>query len=353
MKRVLWGIGLVLLVTQTQAQSNFTASWNFDGNTGGSSDNPNVSASSLGTAGVTVAGYPGNAVSLQFWPTGGQSTGDYAEFSVSPQNYICSILSLSFDINRSDSGPTQYAVRSSRDNFGGNIATGGVGTSFSGQSVLLNYNNVENEVKFRIYGYAAAASAGTLRLDNIRLNGSVSLLPLPVEITYFKGQHFDNQVQINWETAWERNASHFEVQRSSDLKEFLALHRLPATGDTRERSRYVFTDEKPLPGINYYRLRQTDRDGTFMYSKTIAVNVETNRPQMWVFGNPAPAQAVKVRLKGVQPDDLQAFSQSGQTVPLRWQRQNDDDFLLQFTASAGWYWLVAPPAKAQRVLLID
>lgn len=354
MIRLLLSIGFGLLGTAILcAQSNFTASWNFDGNTGGSSDNPNVSVSSLNTTGVTVAGYPGNAISLQFWPTGGLSTSDYAEISITPQNYGITIVSLSFDINRSDSGPTQYAVRTSKDNFGNNVGSGGVGTGFSTQSFLLNYEKVETEVKIRIYGYSAGASAGTIRLDNIRINGSVSLIPLPVEITYFKGQHFDNQVQISWETAWERNASHFEVQRSSDLREFITLQTLRAVGDTRERSRYVFADEAPLPGVNYYRLRQTDHDGAVMYSKNIAVNVEHNRPQIWVFGNPASSQAVKVRLKSIQPDDLQVFTQSGNSLPFRWQRLSADDFLLQIDASTGWYWLVATTAKAQKILLTD
>jgi len=347
---------LVSLVAFTAtAQVSFVASWDFNGNTAGSSNNPNISASSLGVNGVTIAGYPSNAVSLQFWPTGGLSTSDYCEFSVTPQNYRANITSVTFDCNRSATGPVELAIRSNQDNFSSNIGTASLGTNFGNASFSVSFNGLENEVKFRIYAYAAPNSAGTIRLDNLKVNGTVIVVPLPVELAYFRGQTFDNQVQLTWETTWERDASHFDIQRSSDLKEFVTLQTLPATGNTRDRSRYIFADLFPLPGPNYYRLRQTDIDGKYEYSKIISVNFEDDSPQILVFGNPTFTQDFKVRLHKVNPAELLLFTINSQSLPLSFQQISTNDYLLQTNAPSGWYWIVGQYQNqriSQKVLLL-
>ncbi|MBI5914110.1 MAG: hypothetical protein HY842_01940 [Bacteroidetes bacterium] len=50
---------------------------------------------------------------------------------------------------------------------------------------------------------------------------------------------------------------------------------------------YSFWDEKPLPGTNYYRLRQMDFDGNFEYSKTVSVDIGLG--EITVFPNPVTA----------------------------------------------------------------
>jgi hypothetical protein len=314
----------------------------------------------LNPTGVTISGYPagqtGDAISLQFWPTAGLSTGEYVEVSVAPQNYRFSLSSIAFDYNRSNTGPTQLAVRTSQDNFSNNIGTASVGTGFSGQNFSVSFNGIESEVKFRIYGYSAGSTNGTLRLDNLRINGTVAVVPLPVELTYFQGKTFDNQIELSWETAWERNAAYFEVQRSSDLKEFLTLSTLAAKGDTRDRTRYIFADLAPMPGTNYYRLRQTDHDGKQEISKIISVNINSNTPQIWLYGNPTSTRRIQVRLQNMNPFDVQLFSLNGQSFSFTWQAIASNDYFLQTNAPAGWYWLVGQYQNqkvSQRVLLVE
>jgi hypothetical protein len=359
-KRLCIGLFISWMALRAAAQTPFTASWDFENNAGGSSSNPNVSVSSLSPTGVTIAGYPagqtGDAISLQFWPTGALNTNEYVEVSVTPQNYRYSLSSISFSFNRSTDGPTQLAVRYSQDNFSNNLGTASVGSSFSSLNVPLFINDSENTIMFRIYGFAATTSPGTLRLDNLRINGTVAVVPLPVELTYFQGKTFDNQIELNWETAWERNAARFEVQRSNDLQEFVTLGILNARGDTRERSRYSFTDIAPLPGANYYRLRQTDNDGKWEVSKIIVVHFNTDTPQIWLYGNPTSGQQIKVRLQNITLSELKLYNSIGQSVPFTWQSFANGDYLLQTNAPPGWYWLVGQYQNrkvSQRVLLVE
>jgi len=166
----------------------------------------------------------------------------------------------------------------------------------------------------------------------------VTVVPLPVELITFKGHLFNNRAEIQWETAWERDASHFEVQRSTDLKEFITLQTLQAAGDTRERTRYTYIDPHPLPDVGYYRLRQIDRDGTFMYSKTISIINDSEVPQIWLYEN--PTSHIHLRLHKLQPTDLQLFSWIGQTISTQWEATSTNDYWLQTRLPSGSYWLV-------------
>jgi len=360
MKIQLYVILFFLFAFAAHAQSPFTASWDFEGNTGGNVNNPNINISPANLSNVNAAGYPagatGDAISIRLWPTTGLDGSKYVEVSLTPQNYRMSITSISFDCNRSAQGPTQLSVRTNQDGFGSNIGSASVGTNFSNYNYSVSFNGLENTVSFRIYAHSAMDNLGTLRLDNLHINGTVLVVPLPVELTYFRGQVFNNQIQLSWETAWERNAAYFEVQRSSDLKEFVTLKTVAAVGDTRDKAYYTFTDESPMPGTNYFRLRQTDSDGKFEFSKIISVKTDTQKPEIWLHGNPVSARQIRVRLQNIDPSQVQLVSLNGQSFPFSRQSVTTNDYLLQTNAPSGLYWLVGQFQNqkiSQKVLLIE
>lgn len=96
---------------------------------------------------------------------------------------------------------------------------------------------------------------------------------LPVTWASFEAELKENQiVRLDWETASETNARHFEVERSTDGQQFFAIGQINADNRT-EGSRYTFDDLAPVPGLNFYRLRQVDFNGEFSYSETRAVRL--------------------------------------------------------------------------------
>ena len=354
-------IVLMFLFYSAKAQISFVASWDFEGNRNGNSNSPNVTASSLNISGINELGFPagasGNAVSLGGWSTT-NSPGDYVEFSVSPQAYRMSITSVSFDANRTDRGPAQLVVRSSSDGFSSNIGSMAVGTGFSGLNIGLSLTGIEATTSFRIYAYSAQSASGGLRLDNLKINGTVTLVPLPVEFISFKAQSTNSQIEITWETAWERNASHFEVQRSSNLQEFSTLKTVLANGNTRERSSYIFIDESPLVGINYYRLRQTDLDGQFTHSKIIAAQLNTETPQLFIHQNPTSKSQIRLRLYLFEIDQIKVFNEIGQEIQFEIQQNSSEDFTLNLSPNiaTGIYFVVAQSSQyraSRRVLVME
>ena len=354
-------IVLMFLFYSAKAQTSFVASWDFEGNRNGNSNSPNVTASSLNLSGINELGFPagatGNAVSLGGWSIT-NSPGDYVEFSVSPQAYRMSITSVSFDANRTAQGPTELVIRSSSDGYSSNIGSMAVGTGFSGLNIGLSLTGIEATTSFRIYAYSAPSASGGLRLDNLKINGTVTLVPLPVELISFKAQSTNNQIEIAWETAWERIASHFEVQRSTNLQEFSTLKTVLANGNTRERSSYIFIDESPLVGINYYRLRQIDLDGQFMHSKIITAQLNTETPQIFIHQNPTSKSQIKLRLYLFEINQIKVFNEIGQEITLQTEQNSSDDFTLNLSpnTTTGIYFVVAQSNQyrvSKRVLVME
>jgi len=103
--------------------------------------------------------------------------------------------------------------------------------------------------------------------------GSISN-PLPVTLARFEGKAIENSTYLQWTTTEEVNASHFEIQRSSDARHFEAIGAVAAKGESKAVVDYDFTDTVPGPGSHYYRLKQIDLDGTYSFSRTITVRFD-------------------------------------------------------------------------------
>ncbi len=91
--------------------------------------------------------------------------------------------------------------------------------------------------------------------------------PLPVTFIYFNATK-QNEITalLNWKTSQEINSSHFEVERSNDAVNFTYIGRVTASGNSSSAINYFFTDYQPAKGLNYYRLKQVDLDGKFIYT---------------------------------------------------------------------------------------
>lgn len=137
---------------------------------------------------------------------------------------------------------------------------------------------------------------------------------LPVTLVGFEAVLDENRVRLSWKTAEETNASHFDVERSNDAKNWNKITAVTAIGESRQLNSYSAIDETPLSGINYYRLKTVDRDNTFAYSRTVSVNLGNTGPGLRVYPNPA---SDILHINGVDPKSVSHVSitsTSGQIV---------------------------------------
>ncbi|MCB0790622.1 MAG: T9SS type A sorting domain-containing protein [Flavobacteriales bacterium] len=150
-------------------------------------------------------------------------------------------------------------------------------------------------------------SGAGFSLDWTLQNGaSLDCIVLPMELLTFDAYAVDRNVLLRWSTATETNSDLFRIERSADGTGFTLLGTLPAAGTTTTTTHYAFTDDRPLEGVNYYRLREVDRDGDGSYSPVRAVlfrpdgdlrlvpNPGTNTLQM--IGGPIVPRSVLVLL---------------------------------------------------------
>jgi uncharacterized repeat protein (TIGR03803 family) len=89
---------------------------------------------------------------------------------------------------------------------------------------------------------------------------------LPVILTKFQVQKKHDKSLLNWQTAEEENSKSFQIERSVDGTIFTTIGSVMARGNSSHLTSYQFIDEIPLAGMNYYRLKQVDKDARFTYS---------------------------------------------------------------------------------------
>ncbi len=96
---------------------------------------------------------------------------------------------------------------------------------------------------------------------------------LPIELSVFEANVInEEEVELIWRTALEVDAEYFEVQRSAEGEDFDTIGEVAAEG---RPSSYDFTDESPLKGVSYYRLKQVENNGRFTYSSVEKIEIES------------------------------------------------------------------------------
>ena len=98
--------------------------------------------------------------------------------------------------------------------------------------------------------------------------------PLPVEWLSFNALIKGKSVKLNWQTAAEINNNYFSVLRSHNGLDFYPIAHIQGAGYSNEVLSYSYTDNMPYEGLNYYKIRQTDFDGTEDYSHTLVIETE-------------------------------------------------------------------------------
>ncbi len=96
--------------------------------------------------------------------------------------------------------------------------------------------------------------------------------PLPVKLISFEGKNTNEGNVLTWATSEEANNDYFAIERSTDGKNFIMLNNVKGMGNTIGKSVYHYTDSNNSKGVNYYRLKQFDLDGSYGYSRMVSIN---------------------------------------------------------------------------------
>lgn len=172
------------------------------------------------------------------------------------------------------------------------ITSWSVGTPVTILRVTVNGPATQIELSGGDQGPAISNGAGgffwpgtALTVDNTSTNlvswPINSSIALPIELLFFTARPLNaTDAKLDWETASELNSSHFEVERSTDGKNWQQVGKVAAAGFSQQNHSYSLIDEKVFePGesslsVFYYRLKMLDLDGSFTYSKVREVHFE-------------------------------------------------------------------------------
>ncbi len=216
--------------------------------------------------------------STNFWPTGSRSNGAYLEFEATAGfRYDMNVTGFFFRTNISSiSAARSFQVYYSTDGFRSDRNFLGQGSNPTGSCKTFSYDlsaktNNGGTITFRIYPYGQdpSALAASMRIDNVTILGAALL---PVTLTEWKGMAKEEGIWLSWATASEQNSDYFVVERRTVHTDFHPIERHSAQGTTQSSTVYAVLDAFPASGVNYYRLKQVDLDGSFEYSEIIAVD---------------------------------------------------------------------------------
>lgn len=134
--------------------------------------------------------------------------------------------------------------------------------------------------------------------------------PLPVELADFSAVSIGMFVNLTWKTYSELNNDFFTVERSARGDEFEQIGTIPGSGTSSNSHSYGFVDRDPLLNVSYYRLRQTDYDGTTSFSKIVKVD-RNSLVQLLTYPNPVKqSEVATINYKGT----FALFNTMGQMV---------------------------------------
>ena len=149
-------------------------------------------------------------------------------------------------------------------------------------------------VWYNVGGTGTANGVGSITSDPFTsfsdftpANGEGGGNALPIELLSFEAKVNNNQVDISWSTASETNSDHFTVERSADGIKFETIARVKGAGNSHSVINYEILDLNPLERVSYYRLKQNDFDGKYVYSNIVSIEYIKNESALIkVFPNP-------------------------------------------------------------------
>ena len=182
--------------------------------------------------------------------------------------------------------------------------------------------------------YTVSSSSGsTFTFDNVDFAtgayftiGTTNLAtPLPIELADFNLTYENPAVVATWETASELNNDYFTLERAGTDLAFDEIGRKPGAGTSKIPHSYSMIDSNPYEGISYYRLKQTDFDGTETYSEAKSMFIEESEKKLVVFPNPNDGENLKFSFgtSKFNLDHIEVYNQQGKSIESSYIEAND------------------------------
>ena len=181
-------------------------------------------------------------------------------------------------------------------------------------------------------------NTGTSRWDQLTSSGSSGVVAatltsfspftqgsgggaLPIDLVSFEGKCENNETELEFVVASQENNDYFSIHRSENATDWNLVGEIEGVGNTSTQMTYKWIDNNPISGTNYYRLSQTDYDGTSESFAPIVVTCETAPIDGYsVYPNPADGLLnIDLELEHNQGDDvsIEVIDINGKVIQLQ------------------------------------
>jgi len=127
----------------------------------------------------------------------------------------------------------------------------------------------------------------------------------------------NNTVNLQWSATNEADSIGYEIERSTDGVNFISAATVNQGSKSDSLQQYLFNDNKPFQGVNYYRLKQSTADGRVIYSKVVSVVLDKTGVQYVVYPNPAKYKTTLRILANMKQANVRLIDALGRKVFLK------------------------------------
>jgi hypothetical protein len=172
--------------------------------------------------------------------------------------------------------------------------------------------------------------------------------PLPLTWLLFTAKAQNNsQSLLQWSTANEQNTKDFYIQHSTDGINWVTIGNLPAAGNSTSTRHYNYVHDKPVNGLNYYRIKQTDVDSRYSYSPVRMLSFTKALQPFIILGNPVTNNVLTIHVNIAA--SLALYTADGK---LLWQEQvNAGTRSIDVTSYAKGIYLLKTITTTQTVVI--
>ena len=203
----------------------------------------------------------------------------------------------------------------------------------SGTTADLYWSTIETNTEYE--WYVTVSDGENIITSPIRsfISGGI----IPVRLLDFNATVENNQVKLKWNTASENNSKQFDIERSRDGKHFARISTVNAKGTSNTIAHYNDVDVSPFRGTSYYRLKQIDINGGFIYSPIERVNLYAKGIE--VYPNPVTGSEININFleetKGTL--EVKVFDVNGKLRMTRRSSVNNNNMVLRHNLTPGIY----------------
>ena len=172
-----------------------------------------------------------------------------------------------------------------------------------------------------------------------------------VKFIRFYVDQVGDQVRVRWKTESEYDNDFFTVERSKDLINWEALETVPGSGASPGEGVYVYIDTEPKSGLTYYRIKQTDIDGTYDFSHIEKVEFEefaTEAADVAVAPNPLPGTGSDLTINGetsLVGSTVKLIDITGKEIKITVSINDTEMKVTPYTRVPGLYFLILQRGK--------